>query len=64
MARPNRHTSSDSSSSSNASPLDVNDKETLEENDDEDMCSSLSSVMGVKLDPHQMVILSGEDNFP
>ena len=63
MARPTRHTGSDSSSSSRASPSDMNDKETFDENDDEDMCSLLSSVMGVKLDSHQMVILSGETQF-
>merc|ERR1712048_843904 len=63
MARPNSSESSSSSrraSIDHVSPLDMMDKEALiNDNDEEDTGSSLSSVMGVKLDPHQMVILSG-----
>merc|ERR1712241_302029 len=63
MARPNSSESSNSSrgaSVDHVSPLDMKDKEALiNDNDEEDIGSTLSSVMGVKLDPHQMVILSG-----
>jgi len=71
MVRPNRNISSDSSESWKANAdedvKDMKDKEnSLNDNDESKTGSTLSSVMGVKLDPHQMVILSGpfpsEDN--
>ena len=64
MVRPNRNISSDSSESWKATAdedvKDMKDKEnSLNDNDESKTGSTLSSVMGVKLDPHQMVILSG-----
>ena len=69
MVRPNRNNSSESSNSSKAS-VDHEEKEftgedmkeTLnkEAGQDDNTGSPLSSVMGVKLDPNQMVILSGD----
>ena len=72
MVRPNRNISSESSNSSKAS-VDHEEKEftgedmkeTLESNNkeagqDDNTGSPLSSVMGVKLEPNQMVILSGD----
>ena len=64
MVRPNRNISSDSSESWKATAdedvKDMKDKENpLNHNDESETGSTLSSVMGVKLDPHQMVILSG-----
>ena len=64
MVRPNRNISSDSSESWKATAdEDVKDmkdkKNSLNYNDESKTGSTLSSVMGVKLDPHQMVILSG-----
>ena len=64
MVRPNRNISSDSSESWKANAdeddKDMKDKEnSLNDNDESKTGSTLSSVMGVKLDPHQMVILSG-----
>ena len=64
MVRPNRNISSDSSESWKATAdedvKDMKDKEnSLNDNDESETGSTLSSVMGVKLDPHQMVILSG-----
>ena len=71
MVRPNRNISSESSSSSKASVdhvekelIAVDMKETDEsinkKGQDDNTGSPLSSVMGVKLDPNQMVILSGD----
>ena len=64
MVRPNRNISSDSSESWKANAdedgKDMKDKEnSLNDNDESKTGSTLSSAMGVKLDPHQMVILSG-----
>merc|ERR1712083_1128986 len=61
--------SSDSSSSlrrslelDNVSPtsnMNIKENPTINNDDDEYSGSSLSSILGIKLDPHQMVILSG-----
>ena len=71
MVRPNRNISSESSSSSKASvdhvekeltavDLKETDESINKKGQDDNTGSPLSSVMGVKLDPNQMVILSGD----
>ena len=69
MVRPHRNISSESSDSSKASidhaADNMKDKENYSNNFDcnDEESLPLSAILGVKLDPQQMVILSGQSNL-